>query len=89
MEPVLPSIGRLTPEMVDLLIMTGAILLVAIGALIWAFFIRKRGPRRRRHKSRHHHEHRLPNPTLAQSGGLPPVRPEEKPSGRQMPTPQP
>jgi hypothetical protein len=88
MDNPLPTIGRLSPEMVDLLIMTGAILLVAIGALIWAFFIRKRGPRRRR-KSRHHHEQRLPNPTLAQSGGLPPVRSEEKPSGQQMPTTQP
>jgi hypothetical protein len=85
----LPVMHQMTPEWVDFFIMTGSLVLVAIGALIWTFFLRKRGPRRRRHKSRHHHEHRLPNPTLAQNGGLPPVRPEEKPSGRQMPTTQP
>jgi len=85
----LPVMHQMTPAWVDFFIMASAIVLVAIGALIWTFFLRKPGRRRRRHKSRHHHEHRLPNPTLAQSGGLPPVRPEEKSSGQQMPTPQP
>jgi peptidoglycan/LPS O-acetylase OafA/YrhL len=88
MDAPLPAIGHLTPEWVDFLIMAGAIALVAIGALIWTFFLRKPG-RRRRRKLRHHHEHRLPNPTLAQNGGLPPVRQEEKPPGQQMPTTQP
>jgi peptidoglycan/LPS O-acetylase OafA/YrhL len=87
MDGALPTIGRVTPEWVDFLIMAGAILLVAIGALVWTFFIRK--PGRRRRKSRQRHEHRLLNPTLAQNGGLPPVRPEEKPSGQQMPTTHP
>jgi hypothetical protein len=70
---------------VDFFIMVGVFALVAIGALIWAFFFRKRG---RRHKRRrqHHERHRL-NPTLAQIGGLPPARPDEKPSERQPPTP--
>jgi hypothetical protein len=79
--------SRMTSDWVDFLILAGAILLVATGALIWTFFLRKR--KRRRHKSRHRHERRLPNSTLAQNGGLPPVHQKEKPPGRQMPTPQP
>jgi cell division septation protein DedD len=81
----LPGIGALPPGWVDFFIMAGAIALVAIGALIWTFYLRKRKPRRRR-KFRHHHEHRLPNPTLDQNGGLPPVRQEENPPDQQMPT---
>jgi len=77
----------MTPEWVDFFIMTGAFALVGIGALIWVFFFRKPGRRRRKHH--HRHEHRSPNPTLAQSGGLPPVRQEEKPSPRPPSTPQP
>ena len=88
MDDALPAIGSLPPEWVDFFIMAGAIALVAIGALTWVFYFRKRA-RRRRRKSRHRHEHRLRNPTLAQNGGLPPVRREEKPPGRQMPTTQP
>jgi hypothetical protein len=78
------AIGQMSPQWVDFFIMAGAIALVAIGALVWTFYFRK--PGRRRRKSRHHHEHRLLNPTLAQNGGLPPVRREEKPPGWQMPT---
>jgi len=77
----------MSPAWVDFFIMTGAFALVVIGALIWILFFRKPGRRRRKH--RHRHEHRLPNPTLAQNGGLPPVRQEEKPSPRPPPTPQP
>ena len=88
MDNELPIMHQMTPGWVDFFIMAGSILLVAIGALIWTFFLRKRKPRRRR-KSSHHHEHRLPNTTLAQDGGLPPVRPEEERSRRQMPTSQP
>jgi hypothetical protein len=86
--PPLPAIGHLTPEVVDFFLMTGALVLVAIGALIWTFFLRKRG-RRRRRKSRHRHERLLPNPTLAQNGGLPPVHRKEEPPRQQTPTPQP
>jgi flagellar biosynthesis/type III secretory pathway M-ring protein FliF/YscJ len=88
MDEALPTIGRLPPEWVDFFTMAGAIMLVAIGALIWVFFLRKR-VRRRRRKTRQHHEHRSPNPTLAQDGGLPPVRQNEKPPGQQMPNTQP
>ncbi|MDE3066562.1 MAG: hypothetical protein KGJ60_03325 [Verrucomicrobiota bacterium] len=38
--------------------------------------------RRRRH---HHREHRPMNPTLAQTGGLPPIHPKEPPAA--MPPP--
>ena len=88
MDDKIPIMQRMTPGWVDFLIMAGALALVAIGALIWTFFFRKPG-RRRRRKSSHHHERHLPNPTLAQYGGLPPVRQKEKPPGRQMPTTQP
>jgi hypothetical protein len=72
---------------VDFFIMAGAFALVGIGTLIWIFFFRKPGKRRRKH--RHRHERYSSNPTLAQSGGLPPVRQKEKPSHRPSPTPQP
>jgi len=88
MENELPALHRMTPSWMDFFIMTGAIALVAIGALIWTFYFRKPG-RRRRRKSHHRHERRPPNPTLAQNGGLPPVRPEGKTSRRRMPTSQP
>ena len=83
---VLPALGRITPEWVDFLIMLGAFLLIAGGALIWLFFFRKTGKRRR--KRRHHREHSPSNPTLAQSGGLPPVRKEEKPYPQPSLTPK-
>lgn len=79
--------GRMSPAWVDFFILTGAFALVGIGALIWILFFRK--PGRRRRKRRHRHEHLSPNPTLAQNGGLPPVRQEERPSRRPPPTPQP
>jgi len=79
--------GRMSPAWVDFFILTGAFALVGIGALIWILFFRKPGRRRRKH--RHRHGHRSSNPTLAQNGGLPSVRQEEKPSHRPPPTPQP
>ena len=73
----------MTATWVDFFIMAGVFALIAIGALIWVVYFRKRG-RRRRHKPRHRHERRPANPTLAQTGGLPPARPptpsEETPS---------
>ena len=88
MDDGLPIGSGMISDWVEFLALAGAIILVAIGALIWTFFLRKR-KRRRRHKSRHRHERRLPNLTVAQNGGLPPVRQEGKPPGQQMPTPQP
>jgi hypothetical protein len=79
--------SRISPAWADFFIMTGAFVLVGICVLIWLFFLRK--PRRRRRKHHHRHERRSENPTLAQTGGLPPVRHEEKPFRRPPPTPQP
>jgi hypothetical protein len=87
MDDGLPAIGRMTPSWVDFFIMVGAFALVAIGALIWILFLRKPGKRRRKH--RHRHGHRSLSTTLAQNGGLPPVRREEKPPLPPSPTPQP
>ncbi|MGA2786422.1 MAG: hypothetical protein ABSF60_02735 [Verrucomicrobiota bacterium] len=86
MDDGLPAIGRMTPSWVDFFIMVGAFALVGIGAIIWIVFFRKPGRRRRKH--RHRHERRLPKNTLAQNGGLPPVRREERPPPRPPPTPQ-
>jgi uncharacterized membrane protein len=51
------------------------IIAVAVGALLWLVLARKK---RKRKYRRHQHEQRKLNPTLAQSGGLPPVREEKK-----------
>ena len=60
-------------DWVDFLVMAGAFLLVAAGSALWLVF--RRRPRRRR-KYRHARRHSAPV-TLAQTGGLPPVRPPE------------
>jgi FtsZ-interacting cell division protein ZipA len=36
-------------------------------------------PEKRRRRKRSHHRHRPLNPTLAETGGLPPIRPEDPP----------
>jgi hypothetical protein len=59
-------------------IILGAAIVSALAALTWVLFSRRK-PRRRQRR------HRL-NPTLAQVGGLPPVRDEEKPSEPPTPT---
>ena len=69
--------GQITPEGMDFLILPGTFLLILLGALIWHFYFRK--IRRHHRKHHHHHECRLPNVTIAQKGGLPPVRQTEKP----------
>jgi hypothetical protein len=84
MDDGMPAAGRITPEWMDFLIMLGAFLLILTGALIWLFHFRK--TRRHRRKYRHHHGSRLPNVPLAQKGGLPPIRQEEKPPNPPAPT---
>jgi|SRR5208283_3496480 len=68
------------------LVYFGALFLVALGFFAWAIIFHR--PRHRRHS--HHHRHKpvarhywqpvaLPRqPTLADAGGLPPVRTEEQ-----------
>jgi hypothetical protein len=52
MDDALPSVGPITAAWVNLFIMVGVFALIAIGALMWAYFFRKRG---RRHKRRRQH----------------------------------
>ncbi|HTY88776.1 MAG TPA: hypothetical protein VMB80_15010 [Candidatus Acidoferrum sp.] len=61
----------------DFIIMFGAFLLVAVGAVMWLVYLRK--PKKRRRKYRHRHRHQSAPITLAQTGGLPPIRREEQP----------
>jgi hypothetical protein len=83
MDDSLPAVGPLTPVWVDYFIMLGVFALIAIGALVWAYFLRKPGRRQKRQRA---DRHRL-NPTLAEIGGLPPARPDHEASGPQPPTP--
>jgi hypothetical protein len=73
----LPAVGHLSPEWVDFFIVFGAIGLVVLIIFFWALFIRKSGKRKRKKHRRHRHQL---NPTLAETGGLPPAHEEEKPS---------
>jgi len=67
------------------LVVMGAAILVTLSALVWIFFFRKNA--RHRHRRRHaHNEYCQLNPTLAQIGGLPPLRGNEKISERRTPT---
>lgn len=57
-------------------------MLMAIGIgitcfIIWVFGVRKYGKKKRKHRRQRRH-HRT-NPTLAQTGGLPPVRDTHQP----------
>ena len=83
MDATLPAVARMSPGWVDFILMAGAFLLVAVGAAIWLFFRRK--PKRRR-KHRQQSESRPLNPTLAQSGGLPPIRRQADPAPNPPPT---
>ena len=78
MDEGLPTVGPMTEAWVDFFIMIGAFMLVAIGALIWVFYFRKKR-RKHRRKHGHRHERHSINPTLAQTGGLPPAKPPEPP----------
>jgi len=67
------------PDWLNFAAMAGALLLGALGVLIWIVMSRKK----RRRKYRKHHEHRgerKANPTLAEVGGLPPLRAAENPA---------
>jgi hypothetical protein len=77
-------LSMLTPgemQWLDFLAVFGAFALVAIATLVWYFRLRNRKIRRRKH---HHHRRRI-KPTLAETGGLPPVRKTENPPGTSSP----
>jgi hypothetical protein len=86
MENALPAPGPMTATWVDFFVMVGVFAFIAIGALIWAFYFRKK-KRRHRHKHRHHRGRRSINPTLAETGGLPPPRTTESGDGTPSQTP--
>jgi hypothetical protein len=71
---------------IEFFIMAGAFLLVAGGSLIWLLYLRK--PRRQR-KHRHHRRRCSLPATLAQTGGLPPVRREASSSDASPPNTRP
>lgn len=67
----LANILNSTSAWTDFFVLCAGVLLPAAGVIVWAVFIR--GKRRRRH--RHRRSASCPaSRTLAQAGGLPPVR---------------
>ena len=63
----------------DWLIFVAILLAVGIGIacfIIWIFLFRKSG---KKHRKRQRRRHRKLNPTLAQTGGLPPIRNTNQP----------
>ncbi len=77
---MLLSVYEPLPQWLNFLAMAGGLLLGTFVVLIW--FLAHRKKRKRKRKSRHHEKRQL-NPTLAQTGGLPPLR-EDK--GTDTPT---
>lgn len=73
------------PQWLNFLAMFVAVVLAAFGILLWAVMFRKRR-RRKHHKRREQRGERKLNPTLAEIGGLPPLRPPDK-SSHQPPPP--
>jgi FtsZ-interacting cell division protein ZipA len=102
------------PESMDVLIVLGAMMLVALIVFFCVLLFRKEGKRRHKHRHRNHRKsyreqfqktasdirelirqhkrrrhrrrHHPTNPTLAQTGGLPPIHEADKPP---PPAPQP
>jgi len=66
-------------------IVMGTAVLVTLAAVVWILFFRKNARHRRRRRRQRSDQHQ-PNPTLAQIGGLPPAREDDKLSEEQ-PTP--
>ena len=58
-----------TQFVMGILMLVGAVVIPALAGLIWILFFRKNSRRRRRRR-----ESRNMSPTLAHTGGLPPVR---------------
>jgi hypothetical protein len=71
------------PQWANFLAMALAVLLAAVSALIWLVAFRKK--RKRKYRSHNSHKPRKLNPTLAESGGLPPAREQKK---TDVPTPR-
>jgi hypothetical protein len=66
----------------DWLIFVAILLIVGIGIaslIVWLLIFRKTGKKRRKRRHRHDRKH---NPTLAETGGLPPRRDPNQPPPR-------
>jgi hypothetical protein len=68
-----------------IVVVFGAAILVTLSALVWIVFFRKNARHRHRRRRLHSNGQQPLNPTLAEVGGLPPVRqndklPEEQPT---------
>ena len=68
------------------LVVFGAAILVTLLALVWIVFFRKNARHRHRRRRPHSNGQQTLNPTLADVGGLPPLRDKGKLSQPQMPT---
>ena len=75
--PTMLAVFEPLPQWLNFLVMAGALLLGTFGVFIWAVMFRKRRKRKYRKHSERRGESKL-NPTLAESGGLPPLREEDK-----------
>lgn len=68
------------------LVVFGAAILVTLSALVWIVVFRKSARHRHRRRRPHNDGQQPLNPTLAEAGGLPPVREDRKSSQPPMPT---
>ena len=82
-ETLLAAAGPL-PQWVFFMAVFGVIVVSALIVLFWVVLLRKPKNKKRKRRSRHHEKRKI-NPTLAESGGLPPVREPEKPPGQTTP----
>jgi hypothetical protein len=75
----LPDNGRSADWLLYLISLLAIGLAIGI-VVVWMYVVRpKKKKRKHRHRKRHNRQH---NPTLAQTGGLPPIRdPNEPPAG--------
>ena len=77
----IPSGGPIAGWLIFIAILLG-ICLVLTPIVIWVVLFKKKGGRRRRRHRHHDHYRRKTNPTLDQTGGLPPPRdPNQLPPG--------
>ena len=71
--------GRPVDEVRNRLEFLLAVGLGITGFVVWFFMLRGGGKKKRKHRHRKHRRH---NPTLAETGGLPPMRaPDQPPKG--------
>jgi len=75
---VLDFSAKLPQGWYQIFVVIGAILAVAFLVFLWAVVFHKRGLKQRRRR-RHRRGKLSVNPTLAESGGLPPVRGDDNP----------